>query len=327
MARQSRIHFKKACYHVQMRAKKGQTLFRSVTDRRSLEALVADGCKRFGHRVLAFAWLSDKIHLVVQVNEIPLSQIMQNLSFRFTRYINKDTERSGPIFEGRYLAAVIEPELYLNELVRYVHNEPVRAGKVKRAGDFKWSSHRAYTGEAPREWLDTDIVLESFKKEADKGTDKRGTSRGKVSLTKFEKYVDDGRSEPERQEFIKGQGGQAILGSDRFIRAALKAKPDSRPNVSLAKLARHVCGEEGIPESRLKSPSRVRDLSEVRQLVAGVAVDLRVATLTDVADRYHRDLTTMSRNQRHFRGRLASDPNLRKRFDRLKRSVKALSAD
>ena len=135
MARRTRIHFKKAIYHVQLRAKKGQTLFRSVADRRAWESLVEDGCERFGHRIHAFSWLNNKVNLVIQVDEIPLSQIMQNLSFRYTRYVNRDLDRSGPIFEGRYRAVVVDPELYLTELVRYVHNEPVRDGKAPRGAD------------------------------------------------------------------------------------------------------------------------------------------------------------------------------------------------
>ncbi|MFH1114208.1 MAG: transposase [Pseudomonadota bacterium] len=94
-------------------------------------------------------------HLVVQVAEIPLSRLMQNVSFRYTRYRNAKERRTGHLFQGRYKAIVIDAESYLVELVRYVHLNPVRAGIVAEPADYRRRSRRAYLGKEALPWSST----------------------------------------------------------------------------------------------------------------------------------------------------------------------------
>lgn len=317
MARRSRIHFDNAFYFVRLEAVAGDLLFRTVADRKAWEALVVDGCHRFGHRLHAFCWLPDRISFAVQVADVPLPRIMQNLSFRYTRYANKVRSRSGALFRGRYEAVVIEPEQYLSELVRYIHNEPVRSGKVKSARDFRWSSMPNYLSGDTSDWLITEQALSSL--------DHSGKRSSKAFLSAYNRYVESGKAEPERSEFLKGNGSHRVVGSTKFTRKVLNTRVPKKIAVSKAQLANHLCKLEGISEQHLKSNSRVRSLSEVRQLITCVAVDLGVASLTDMATRYKRDLTTMSRNQRYFRDRLAKEPELLKRVEGAKRSIRTLA--
>jgi len=52
---------------------------------------------------------------------------MQNVTFRYTRYINARKKEFGHLFQGRYKAILIDADTYILELVRYIHNNPVRA--------------------------------------------------------------------------------------------------------------------------------------------------------------------------------------------------------
>ena len=78
-------------------------------------------------RIHAFCQMTNHVHLIIQVGEIPLSRVMQNLSFRYTRYINSKYNRIGHLFQGRDKALLIDVNSYFVELVRYVHCNPVRA--------------------------------------------------------------------------------------------------------------------------------------------------------------------------------------------------------
>ena len=62
--------------------------FFSNNDRTKFYLLLQEGIKRFGHRIHAFCLMTNHIHLVIQIGDIPLSKIMQNVTFRYTRYIN-----------------------------------------------------------------------------------------------------------------------------------------------------------------------------------------------------------------------------------------------
>ena len=72
--------------------------------------------------------MTNHIHLAIQVADEPLSGIMQNLSFRYTRWINKKQARTGHLFQGRYKSILVDADSYVLELVRYLHLNPVRAG-------------------------------------------------------------------------------------------------------------------------------------------------------------------------------------------------------
>jgi REP element-mobilizing transposase RayT len=93
MARKPRIHIPGGLYHVMLRGNGGQDIFFSPEDHYRMFFLIQEGVERFGHRVLAFCLMGNHIHLAIQVSDIPLSRIMQNLSFRYTRWINSRHKR------------------------------------------------------------------------------------------------------------------------------------------------------------------------------------------------------------------------------------------
>ena len=310
MARKPRIHFHGAHYHIILTGLDQQGVFQSAADRRHWETLIADGVARFGHSVHAYYWAKTHAHMALQVRDVPLSKVMQNLTFRYTRQFNSDNDRQGPLFHGRYKAVLIDSDQYLNDLVRYIHNGPVREGLAKSASTGKWTSHAAYLGTSDTpEWLTTETVLGSF-----------GNS-DKASRRAFDKFVKEGAKEGVRTDLLRGNQEGRILGGDRFAKKALKpAKVVARP-VTLNQLVKRVCRSEGVKEAELTTDSRARMQSRTRQTITYLAMELDVASLTDMAKRFNRDLTTMSRNQRYFRDRLAEDQPMQKHLKKLRKEV------
>ena len=124
MARRARIHYPGAIYHVMLRGNGGQDIFFDDSDRVRFYELLEEGVERFHVRIPAFCLMGNHAHLVVQVAEIPLSRLIRNVSFRYTRYRNAKERRTGHLFQGRYKAIVFDEESYLEELVRYIHLNP-----------------------------------------------------------------------------------------------------------------------------------------------------------------------------------------------------------
>jgi len=310
MARKPRIHFTGAVYHVILKGLEDQTIFKGVADRRAWEKLVEEGAERFGHTIIAYCWAKDHVQLCVQVSDAPLSKVMQNLSFRYTRYFNKQHNRQGPLFHGRYKAILIDPDEYLNDVVMYIHNNPVRTGAAKSAGDGKWTSHAAYMGSVePPVWLATEGVVKSFGK-----TDKSARAA-------FARFVDAGRQQGVRTDLMRGNEGGRVLGNSKFVKKALKPPKVVPKPMTLNQLVKRVCREEGVKEQTLKNESRARRESQIRQTITYLAMEMDIATLTALAERFNRDLTTMSRNQRYYRDKLVTDNELQKRVRKLKRQV------
>jgi putative transposase len=79
--------------------------------------------------------MTNPLHLILQMSDIPLSQGLQNLSFRYTQWINRRHGRRGHLLQGRYKALLVDGGSYLQEQARYLHLNPVRCGMVNEPAD------------------------------------------------------------------------------------------------------------------------------------------------------------------------------------------------
>jgi len=94
-----------------------------------------------------------------------LPQIMQHINGAYTTYFNVKRGRTGPLFQGRYKAILVDIDEYAKELSRYIHLNPVRAKMVKTPEEYEWTSYQFYIGEKkPPEWLYRDFILGYFGK-------------------------------------------------------------------------------------------------------------------------------------------------------------------
>jgi len=117
-----------------------------------------------------------------------LSKIMKRINVSYVFYFNQKYKRVGHLFQDRFKSENVEQEKYLLALVRYIHQNPLKAGLVKRISEYKWSSYNSYLYESNyfAKMLDKDIVLGFFS--SDKPTAKR----------KFTKFM----NEDEKEQFI-----------------------------------------------------------------------------------------------------------------------------
>ena len=188
-------------YHVTLRGHRGQDIFYEREDRGELYRLLAEGTARFEYRVHAYCLMSNHLHLALEVGRIPLSRGMQNLAFRHTRWINRRQERLGHLFQDRYKALLVDRDVYLLELVRYIHLNPVRAGLVSDPPDYPWSGHRAYLGKEEVAWLSTDWALSQF------------DERAGIARRRDRAFVRAGTDEGYRDEFHSGAENPRVLGT------------------------------------------------------------------------------------------------------------------
>ena len=284
MARKPRVHYTGALYHVIVRGNGGQAIFFAEKDRTRFYFLVQEGIERFGHRIHAFCLMSNHVHLAIQVGEVSLSRILQNLSFRYTRWVNWRQGRSGHLFQGRYKAVLVDADAYLQELTRYIHLNPVRAGIVKEPEDYPWSGHRAYLGFETISWLTTDWVLSQFSR------------RLGVARRTYERFVLEGKGERRQKEYHTGSAlDSRILGDDTFVDRVLGQKKGMRrPRVGLGGLIKVLCQHYSIDERELRIPGKGRRLSEVRGMAAWLVLELGISTLTELGELTGRDVTTLS---------------------------------
>ena len=239
MPRTGRLHIDGGYYHVIGRGLERRRVFNQVADKKDFLDRLGAGRDRTGAQCLAWAVMTKHIHLAIQVAEEPLPRIMQNLSFRYTRWINKKQTRTGHLFQGRYKAILVDADNYLLQLVRYIHLNPVRAGMVKNPEDHAWSGHRAYLGIETLPWLYSDWVLSQFAK------------RVKKCRQRYEAFVRAGKEEGYRQDFHHGGEDGRVLADDRFLEQVLGESVQSLPQASLDEIVDYVSAEYRVTEEEL----------------------------------------------------------------------------
>ncbi len=292
MARKPRIHYPGAVYHVILRGNGKQNIFFEEQDRYRFYLLLQEGIERYRHLVHAFCLMTNHIHLVVQVADIPLSRIMQNLSFRYTRWANWRHDRSGHLFQGRYKSVLVDGDSYLLELVRYVHLNPVRARMVTAPEEYPWTSHRAYCGREVIPWLTTEPTLSMF------------SAKRASALRAYVAFIRDGLAGGRRPEFHgEGVADSRVYGDDAFVARMTGEREENFGKVSVEEIISAVCGRYSLPPEDLARPGKERTAAQARSMAAWIVQDLPSVTLRELAERTGRDVSSLSAAARRMRNR------------------------
>lgn len=233
MARQLRIEYEGAFYHVTSRGNQREKIFWDDKDREEFKKILKRTKERYGYLLHAYVLMDNHYHLLIETPHANIKQVMQNINTSYTVYINRRHERFGHLLQGRYKAFIVDKENYLLELGRYIHLNPVRAKIVKRAEDYKWSSYREYLqGGWKRTITETDDTLYSFSK-------KRA-----IAVKKYQEFMSEEVSEVSP---LKGSVG-SVLGDETFR----------------GKVIRHLKGipdKTEIPEVKeMKNKHRIKDV-------------------------------------------------------------------
>ncbi|MDH4231657.1 MAG: transposase [Nitrospirota bacterium] len=283
MARKPRLHYVGAVYHVMVRGNGGQNIFTDDDDKCRFYLFLQEGVEKLGHRIHAFCLMNNHVHLAIQVGENPLSRIMQKLCFRYTQWVNSRQKRVGHLFQGRYKAIVVDADAYLVELVRYIHLNPVRAKIVKSPGDYPWSGHRAYMGHEKLPWLTTEWVLSQF------------AQRLTTARAKYSEFVQYGKDEGHQQEFHEATSEGRILGDDTFVeRVYIESDQGEKKAVTLDGIIARVGNLYGLTEEEITAGGKQRYSSEARGMIAYLVREATGLSMTELARRMKRDVSTLS---------------------------------
>ena len=149
MARQVRIQFQGAVYHVMARGDRRENIIGGEKDRRMFIETFGEACEKTGWLVYAWVLMSNHYHLVFQTPQANLVAGMRWLQNTYTRRFNVRNQLWGHVFGSRYKAVLVESGEfgsgdYLSNMIDYVHLNPIRAGIINAATehllDYPWSS-------------------------------------------------------------------------------------------------------------------------------------------------------------------------------------------
>lgn len=280
-------------YHVVLRGNGRLPIFFDPDDRRRWESYLHAGLRRYRHRVHAYCWMNNHVHLAIQAGTAPLSQFMSFVASQYARSTNKKINRSGHLFERRYRANLINTDQYLLQVVRYIHLNPLRAGIVDQLADYAWSSHAGYSGGPRPFWLTLDNVLSMFATDVER------------ARKRYCEYMQQQPAESILHQIRSGVSDDNLVLDDETQQHQESESLDAR-SVStrdLDALVQSVCEQYGVTEVDLASRSRARAYARVRARIALAALEQGIATVTEVARRFGRSQPALSRALNRLRVR------------------------
>jgi putative transposase len=283
MPRALRIHLPGGFYHATLRGNHQQDIFRHEADRHLLNRIVARAIERYATRLHAYCWMSNHLHLLMQVGSDPLARPMRQIACEFARAMQLVLTTTGHYFERRYHATLVDGDAYLLELIRYIHLNPVRAGLVEDPARFPWSSHHAYVNARAESWVTTDFVLRMFAAER------------ACAIQKYRDFLavacTSGNFWEPMPQLV--DGAVSVLGSDEFVSRIAGSHVVRRSSQKLPELISEACRRFEIDLDRLLSPVRDSYLVKVRAWIAHQADQRGVATRSAVARALGRSEATL----------------------------------
>ena len=314
MPRPPRLEFSGAVYHVIARGNEQRDIFRNDSDRELYLRRLAHYRDRLRFRLYAFCLMSNHVHLALETGPVLLSRIVLALHGSYAQTFNQRHERAGHLFQGRYKAFLVQKTSYLLALVRYIHENPVKAGLVRDPRSYRWSSERFYRGTPAPDWLDTRGLLQLL------GADPGRAARRYVS------FMTSGRS--ERYEDLAAVAC-VVKGDDGFARVALEkaTEPVRRRTWNIEQIARVVARRQGLDLEAIRSRRVSREWARARAVAGLVARTHCRMPLSKVADFFRRDESTLVRDCRRLESELDDRMALATEIDAIVSELERTSGD
>ena len=164
MARKARAKSKSGVYHIMVRGTNRQEIFHEEED--WIKFLNVINKYKIESQLIVYAWclMGNHVHLLLKEGNENISNTMKRIQVSYAMYYNWKYTTTGHLFQGRFKSEKVETKRYLLTVVRYIHQNPVKAGIVKMPDEWKWSSCRAYYGKNnyPENMLDSQYLLKLF---------------------------------------------------------------------------------------------------------------------------------------------------------------------
>jgi REP element-mobilizing transposase RayT len=179
MSRQARQRSRSGIYHIILRGINKQAIFEDDEDREKFIGYLQYYKLIANYIIYGYCLMDNHSHLLIKEGNESIGNTMKRIGVSYVSWYNRKYDRSGHLFQDRFKSEVVETDEYLLTVLRYIHQKPLKAGKVKSIAKYKWSSYAEYIGQSK-------IVENSFIA----GMGMYGQEREKF-ISRFEKFMNE----------------------------------------------------------------------------------------------------------------------------------------
>ncbi len=279
MPRCARIDHSGLLVHVMARGIDRCLIFTDDRDRYFLLDRLSSILEETDTILLAWALMPNHFHLLTRLSDDKMAVLMRRLLTSYAKRFNQRHQRVGHLFQNRYKSLICEEQVYLLELIRYIHLNPVRGGLVESIDDldrYRWCGHSVLMGNRRFSVQSVDEVLGIF------GPDPLSARKD------YRRFLEQGVSMGPRPDLAgdilpsfrkTGQGsfpfGVRMLGSKLFQQTILEKTPQGRSaprSLPLEHLLARTAGEFLLPPSMLMLRGRENAVSDARAAFCWLAI-------------------------------------------------------
>ena len=160
MPRTERMKSCTGIYHVMLRGINQQNIFVDDEDNERFIATLARYQKESEYELYAYCLMGNHVHLLMKEGNETLGNTMGRIGASYVYWYNWQYGRKGHLFQDRYKSEPVQDDAYFLTVLRYIHQNPLKAGLVKSIDEYKWSSFNEYIKEA--EIVNVDYALAMF---------------------------------------------------------------------------------------------------------------------------------------------------------------------
>ena len=241
MPRLARLMSSSGIYHIIIRGVNKQTIFADNEDNAAFLTILSK-CKLLsGFELYGYCLMGNHAHLLLKQMEETIGQIMKRTASRYVKWFNFKYNRCGHLFQERFKSEAVENDTYFVTVLRYIHQNPKKAGICEAIGDYKWSSYNDYVHRKSTV-VDLDLAL------------------GVIGESYFESFMNE-----EKEETIMDYAGPRKRLSDDELAAEIESlcgikaiMIQNEPRERVVEICREALKIEGVPTRQL---SRVTGVS------------------------------------------------------------------
>ncbi len=332
MARPLRIQYPGAYYHVMNRGNRGEDIVVTDQDRKFFLDVLADSSETYQIKLISYVLMSNHFHLLVQTPLANLSDFMRHFLVSYTVRFNRRNGRTGHVFQGRFKSLLVDEDEYLLPLSRYIHLNPIRTRRFKRAEfsekceylkNYPWSSFAGYCYLRKRKMhIDYEWFLNTYF-----GQD---TAKGRRRFREYVYHAIEGEVENPFEDVVH----QSILGARDFVDwVRLNLPRESQREVPSLKKLKHEIPAKRIIEEVAKAGNvkaedlqdRRTKLKDLRRMAMELSYRYSNYKQKEIGEIFGVDYSTVSQNRVRLKKKLKSNRKLKKQFDDLVKRINNLS--
>lgn len=320
MPRPPRVFIEGGLYHVYNRFARGEEVFADPEEAIAFVDLVGDLKQRDDLQIFAWSLLSNHFHIALRTSAVPLSRTMQTLQGGFAKAFNRRRRRTGPLWQSRYQARLVDSQRYFERLVFYIHLNPVRAGLVEDPVDYAFSGHRELMGKVHDPLLDVEDALSSF------GSTIRTARRAYLKRLNAA-LADEERAEvSERLPWWTPEGELKPAAGRAYVDELGRSTGLERRMLAGREFIDLVCSALEVRIDALTSSRKDPDTTRLHQLVATIGIERWGQRAGELGRLLGRHPDVVSRWARRGAERRVADVAFSEKLDQLDETLSARTA-